>query len=660
MRIESMVMAKDIFIGRQIEDFVIQERIGRGGMAAVYRAHQPSINRDVALKVLPLDDEAIQESNFHARFAQEAAVIASLEHIHILPVYDYGIEDNVAFIAMRLLRGGTLRKLIRQGPLPLFEAVEIFEQIAQGLAYAHAKGIIHRDLKPSNILLDDLGNACLTDFGLAKIISGTTDHTPGDQIVGTPTYMPPEQLRGDHVDQRSDIYSLGIILFEMLTGRPPFTAPEGEIVPLIYKHIHEPPPHPRHLNRQIPQDVQDVILTALAKQPQDRFQTVNEMADALLAAAKLKPITGTLPVMKLRKDTGETAAVRHPDRRLIGITIISMLIVFALLLSLTIRDGAPTEPVVPSTPLAGSEGTPDEIVPTQAEINLARRSLGNEGFIAHIACNRTSEYHAGAAREILETGEAYGLHVAIYDSDNSQAQQIAMIEQARGDGAAGFIICPLDIDVLDEQLTSLQVAGVPLVLFTAGENYYGGVVITGNSYLLGLKPGQLAGQLIRDEMNGQADVVILDYPTLPNLVARANGLEDGILEFAPEANIIGRYPGGTRPDGYRSISLLLESGVAVDLIASINDAGSYGAIDALVEYGHDPTDVAIVSVDAEALARQYIAEGYFMRGSVTVARERETHAMVDAMVKLLSGAAVPQQIYVEPGEVVTRETLVDP
>lgn len=651
-------MSKDPLIGRQLDDFIILERIGRGGMAAVYRAHQHTINRDVALKVLPLDDEAIRGTNFQARFAQEAAVIASLEHIHILPVYDYGIEDDVAFIAMRLLRGGTLRKLVRQGPLPLVKAVEIFEQVAQGLSYAHERGVIHRDLKPSNIMLDDLGNACLTDFGLAKLVSGQTDETPADHLVGTPVYMSPEQLRGDPVDQRSDIYSLGVILYEMLTGRPPFSSPEGELVPLIYKHLHEQPEPPRNLNREIPSEVNNIILKALAKDPKDRYPSVKEMSTELLAATKLRAVTSNLPAVKLKQQTGEMRRVLNRKWQALAAAGAALVLIVAsgVILPRMIREDRLTLPPL-ATPVVNTAGVPGDIEPTQQEIGFALRRLGDNGFVALITCNRTSEYHAGAAREVLEFGAEYGLTIQIYDSDSSQAQQIAMIERARGDGADGFIICPLDIGVIHEQLTSIQQAGLPLVLFAAGDNRYGGVVITDNSYLLGLKPGQFAGQLIRDEMGGAADVIILDYPTLPNTVERANGLEQGVLEFAPNARIIGRYLGGTRVYGYRSVSTLIEEGVHFDVITSINDAGSYGAIDALVEAGYEPDDVAIISVDAEALARQYIQDGYFMRGSVAVARQQQTRAMVNAMVKLLSGSPVPEQILVAPGDMVTPDVL---
>jgi serine/threonine protein kinase len=173
-------MPLDDLIGRQLGDFVIEERIGQGAMAHVYRAFQPSINRHVAVKVIRLNEGQGQHEEFRQRFAYEAEIIARLEHIHILPIYAYGITDEMAYLAMRWLRGGTLADLMRHEKLPLDRIAEIFKQIAQGLSYAHSKGIIHRDLKPSNIMLDDAGNAYLSDFGLAKLAEGSLEITkPG-------------------------------------------------------------------------------------------------------------------------------------------------------------------------------------------------------------------------------------------------------------------------------------------------------------------------------------------------------------------------------------------------------------------------------------------------------------------------------------------------
>ena len=237
------------WVGRRVDDFVIEDRIGRGGMATVFRAHQVSVNRYVALKIIDLSPNQEERDEFRQRFAQEVAVVALLEHIHILPIYAYGIVENeFAYLAMRLLRGGSLADLLRKGPLPLTRAADIFTQIGRGLQYAHSKDVIHRDLKPSNILLDDAGNAYLSDFGLAKMIGSTLNLTKSGNLVGTPAYVAPEQVRGEAADVRSDIYSLGILLYHMLVGRPPFELADSGIAALLYKHVEEPPPPPHLLN----------------------------------------------------------------------------------------------------------------------------------------------------------------------------------------------------------------------------------------------------------------------------------------------------------------------------------------------------------------------------------------------------------------------------
>jgi ribose transport system substrate-binding protein len=175
---------------------------------------------------------------------------------------------------------------------------------------------------------------------------------------------------------------------------------------------------------------------------------------------------------------------------------------------------------------------------------------------------------------------------------------------------------------------------------------------------MGLRPGQAAGRAITEELNGEANVVILDYPDLPFLVTRADGLEDGVLEFAPDANIVGRFLGATRENGEASIRQLLEDGVDIDVIVSINDAGSFGAIEALEAANISPNSVMIFSVDAEALAQQYIRDGYFMRGSIALEREAISDALLNTVVRLLAGATMPEAVLVPPGQVVTREMLL--
>jgi serine/threonine protein kinase len=263
--------------GQMLGAYRILNKIGQGGMATVYKAYQPSMDRNVAIKVLP--SQLAESKEFVTRFRQEARTIARLEHPHILPVFDFGEDDGVTYFVMRFLEAGTLKNKMEAGPLDLDEIDRIFTQLAEALGYAHSHGVVHRDLKPANALVDSSGNLFLTDFGIAKLLESASPRlTQTDAIMGTPAYISPEQAQAAPVDQRSDIYSLGIILYEMVTGRVPFVADTPLAV--ILKHLNEPLPLPSALKGDIPPAIEQVILKALAKNPNDRFANTAEFIAA--------------------------------------------------------------------------------------------------------------------------------------------------------------------------------------------------------------------------------------------------------------------------------------------------------------------------------------------------------------------------------------------
>jgi hypothetical protein len=266
--------------GTHLGPYRIISPVGEGGMAAVYRAYQPSFDRMVALKVLP--PQLALQPEFVARFNREARVIAKLVHPHILPVYDFGHAQGYTYLVMPFVQGCTLAQLIASGPLPLPRLTTILTQLADALDYAHARGVVHRDIKPANVLLDQTGHCLLTDFGLAQVMEEATRFTRPGEAIGTPAYMSPEQACGEKVDQRSDIYSLGVVLFEMATGRVPYAADTP--VATVMKHIHDPLPSARALNPALPEAVDHVIGQAMAKDPAARFATAGQMAAALQAA----------------------------------------------------------------------------------------------------------------------------------------------------------------------------------------------------------------------------------------------------------------------------------------------------------------------------------------------------------------------------------------
>ena len=275
-------MQEDSLIGATLGNYKILAPLGQGGMARVYRAHQENLDREVAIKVLPPWYAA--DRNFVERFKLEARLVARLSHPNIVTVHDASEHNGHLYIVMQLVDGGTLKHRLdavrEQGKMMgVSEANRTFQQIASALSYAHERGIIHRDIKPVNVLMDQSGRPILSDFGIAKALEGTKELTRPGAGVGTPEYMSPEQCKGEPVDGRADIYALGVMLFEALTGRTPFT---GDNYPaLAHSHIYEEPPDPRIFNPNISLEVTNVILTALRKKPQQRYQNANDMAMAL-------------------------------------------------------------------------------------------------------------------------------------------------------------------------------------------------------------------------------------------------------------------------------------------------------------------------------------------------------------------------------------------
>lgn len=300
----------------------IVDQIGRGGMALVFRGRQMPVDRDVAVKVIHL--EFAKEEDFQQRFEREARTIAGLSHPHIIKLFDYGSHENLAYLVMELMTGGSLDGLIRkQQGLSVSHTRRLLRQIAEALDYAHKRGIVHRDLKPQNILLDEAGNSTLTDFGIAKLVQGSMALTQSGTALGTPSYMSPEQWRGEGVDARSDIYALGIILFEMLTGRLPFSAdtPYG----MMHKHIFNEPPNITEFNENLQMHINPVLHKALAKDPDDRYQTAVTLADAFDAVTSEVANTGVRATAQQMEDdytqvfdTGAARAATPPPVRSTG------------------------------------------------------------------------------------------------------------------------------------------------------------------------------------------------------------------------------------------------------------------------------------------------------------------------------------------------------
>ena len=297
-----MTLAGRVFSNR----YEIQREIAQGGMAEVYLAHDQLLNRPVALKAL--FPQYAREPSFVERFRREAQAAANLNHPNIVAIYDWGQEDGTYFIVMEYVEGRSLRDLIRsEAPLDPSLAAEIAAEIASALGFAHRNGVVHRDVKPGNVLLTQTGTVKVTDFGIAR--AGASDGlTQTGSVMGTATYFSPEQAQGLAVDGRSDVYALGVVLYEMITGVAPFTADSP--VSVAYKHVREEPMPPSERTADVPPDLEQIIMAALTKLPENRYQTADDMRADLLRFRRGRPVVGVPVAGLVAEAPGATQAVR--------------------------------------------------------------------------------------------------------------------------------------------------------------------------------------------------------------------------------------------------------------------------------------------------------------------------------------------------------------
>ncbi|MCP4539428.1 MAG: protein kinase [Chloroflexi bacterium] len=375
--------------GQTLGKYRVLEPLGRGGMARVYRAFHPQLNRYVAIKVLRSD--LVDEEEFLVRFRREAQAVAALRHPNVVQVFDSDVQDEVYYMVLELLEGDALKTRLndyrtRDERMPLGEMVRVLLDVLDGMAYAHSEGMIHRDIKPGNILLTKRGQAVVADFGIARIV-GSTQHTAAGALMGTLNYISPEQGLQGQSDARSDIYSLGIVLYEMLTQRTPFEADTPLAV--LMKHVNDPLPLPRRIDPYIPESFERIVLRALAKDPDDRYQNAEEMAHALREAAV-------------------EAEIELPSR-------------ISLPLSFTTTE-APAESVAvfsgtalerlsdaefadddTDTNLGDLTSSPDDAKDTQGGQALGeagKELLGAMGAVAHVALSKTSQVLRDAAAKV--------------------------------------------------------------------------------------------------------------------------------------------------------------------------------------------------------------------------------------------------------------------
>ena len=281
-------------IGTDFLGYRIEELIGRGGMGVVYRAHDLRLKRPVALKLVA--PSLARDARFRDRFARESELVMSLEHPNVVPIYDAGDVDVHVYLAMRLVDGGDLGSLLRaEGALEPSRAIAICTQVAAALDAAHERGLVHRDVKPSNVLLDGTEHVYLADFGLTRRLDDKLSESALDRSIGTPAYLAPEQLEGCPVDGSVDVYALGCVLYECLTGEPPF--PRSSRLAAAWAHLEEEPPKPSRQQAGLPEAIDPVVAKALAKEPEQRYPT----CEALISAAQEALGLGTPPTSHRRR-----------------------------------------------------------------------------------------------------------------------------------------------------------------------------------------------------------------------------------------------------------------------------------------------------------------------------------------------------------------------
>jgi len=317
-------------------------------------------------------------------------------------------------------------------------------------------------------------------------------------------------------------------------------------------------------------------------------------------------------------------------------------------------QAAPAAPK-PNLTTAGL-GSADDLKPTQAEIDAAKSVLGDKGLIGIVACTLSTEYHSTVPNSAKQRADELGLKVEIFDSEVKAEKQISAIENFVSKGAKVIVLCVLDPKVIEAAVKEAADAGVFIVQYAGRESAVNGIGISIEDADLGCAAGEIAGDLIVSEKGGQATVAILDYPDLPQVVVRADNIEKCLKAKAPNATIVGRYLGGTTENGLKSMESALQAHSEIDVVASINDAGAYGALTALEAAGKDAQTTIIVGIDAEAQAKDLIKQGKFFRGTVDTAPATTGQMVINAAVKILASATVAKNIRV-PVDKITADTL---
>jgi serine/threonine protein kinase len=419
--------------------YEVKYELGRGGMATVYCAYDPRFEREVAVKVLPRE-LLHADPQFRLRFEREAKIIAQLEHSAIVPVYDVGEADGQPYFVMRYMNGGSLSDRIKKGIMSIDEAARILGIIAPALDEAHSKGIIHRDIKPSNILFDRRDNPYISDFGIAKLSQAQAGNVTGSAIIGTPAYMAPEQAQGDEIDGRSDIYSLGIILYEMVTGKQPYEADTPMAVAI--KHITDPVPHILNANPELPEGMETIIQTAMAKKKTDRYPNAVEMTQSLRDVARNTTTKLQTRVAVPRSTPAVQPEVVAPKKSMNLMAVILPIVVIAVLAGGFFAVNAlmsgrnrpivtePPAPIPTFTPVPATQTSAPTVAATEAVVPIVEAT-------ATEALPSATATAAGPLSPVLGRADKIAFiannELWLMNVDGSELKQLTNDEASKGD-----------------------------------------------------------------------------------------------------------------------------------------------------------------------------------------------------------------------------------
>lgn len=644
---------QDSLIGHTIGGYCLQALIARGGSGRVFQASHAATGRVVALKLIDLPThDAAETAAFRAAFETEARVVASLEDLHILPIFDYGIEARApdtpqhgefAYLVTRLMRGGTLGNLIDGQPLPMRRVAVLFGQIARALQTAHRAGIIHCDLKPSNILLDEHENAYLADFGMARMLQSAPS-APG-YIAGTPAYLAPEQLHGSAADQRTDVYALGLILYEMLTGKPTFSVQGGDAASLLVKHLTTPPIPPSQYNPSIAPALEQVVLRALEKSPHARFPTIAAMQHAFERA----------DADSRRRTRGK---LRHVRTWAVRAAVLAALLLAAVGILNRAHSRSAYAFHAESAILAGVSGAPADTQPSDEQQARAREALGETGFIGYIACNTDTPPSLATIDEMRAEAQRMGVQFRVYDGARDIYTQITAVEIARSQGARALIICALDAVLIENTVEAAEAAGLPAVIIS-DQAIACAVNVQTDNYGMGVQIGEIAARYALRHFSDQPPVLVRVFlPRYPDWFAgmqRSHGMLDGFNRVVgvnyPVEFIAGDINGDSAAV-QSQVAALLEYETAFDIVLAYNDSVTEGTIRALTAAGQPAAVFAV----GTPVSLPFVERGDYLRALMIIRRDVSALSAFQASVKLLGGGALPQTILVPYGDLRLAET----